>query len=279
MSDTKKQIEPMWRARNQGARLAELTSDEAGMKERPLRRDVRLLGRLLGRVLVEQEGVALFEAVEELRRLAIRQRSRHARWMKKDIPAVDERELAKGAEKIIKRMTTSEAYRLTKAFATYFELTNLAETNHRKRRREAARLRPDRPAQPGTLLGTLRRMKEAGLTREAALETLRRVEVVPVFTAHPTEVARRTVLFKRRRIARELERLDRLPLSDERAPRGEDSIAAEITALWQTDEVHRRRPTVADEIKMGLDYYDACLIDSLPNVYEQMAATFREVYG
>jgi phosphoenolpyruvate carboxylase len=279
MSNTKKQIEPMWRARNQGARLAELTSDEARVKERPLRRDVRLLGRLLGRVLVEQEGVALFEAVEELRRLAIRQRNRHARWMKKDIPAVDERELAKGAEKIIKRMTTSEAYRLTKAFATYFELTNLAETNHRKRRREAARLRPDRTAQPGTLLGTLRRMKEAGLTREAALETLRRVEVVPVFTAHPTEVARRTVLFKRRRIARELERLDRLPLTDERAARGEASIAAEITALWQTDEVHRRRPTVADEIKMGLDYYDACLIDSLPNVYEQMAATFQEVYG
>lgn len=279
MSSFKAQIEPSWRARDQRARLAELTSDKVGVKERPLRRDVRLLGRLLGRVLVEQAGLQLFEAVEELRRLAIRKRSRHARWLKTDIPALDERELAKGAEKIIKGMTTSDAYRLTKAFATYFELTNLAETNHRKRRRVASLLRPGRPAQPGTLLGTLRRMKESGLSREEALETLRRVEVVPVFTAHPTEVARRTVLFKRRRIARELERLDRLPLTDEQAARAEASIAAEIAALWQTDEVHRRRPTVIDEIKMGLDYYDACLIDSLPNVYEEMAESFRQTYG
>ncbi|HLL76235.1 MAG TPA: phosphoenolpyruvate carboxylase [Pyrinomonadaceae bacterium] len=279
MSRNYPQDEPLWRAPDQAARLAELTSDRAGVKERPLRRDVRLLGRLLGRVLVEQEGRALFEAVEELRRLAIRQRSRHARWAKKDIPAVDERELAKGAEKIIRGMTTSEAYRLTKAFATYFDLTNLAETNHRRRRRAASRLRPAAPAQPGTLLGTLRRMRDAGVSREAALEILRRVEVVPVFTAHPTEVARRTVLFKRRRIARELERLDRLPLTDERAARAESAIAAEIAALWQTDEVHRRRPTVADEIKMGLDYYDACLIDSLPSLYEEMAAAFRQTYG
>jgi phosphoenolpyruvate carboxylase len=279
MSRFKKHDEPLWRTSDQGARLAELTSDEPGVKERPLRRDVRLLGRLLGHVLVEQEGVALFESVEELRRLAIRQRSRRARWEKTDIPAVDERGLAKGAEKIIRGMTTSEAYRLTKAFAVYFELTNLAETNHRKRRRVASRLRPGRPTQPGTFLGTLRRMKEAGVTRAAALEILRRVEVIPVFTAHPTEVARRTVLFKRRRIARELERLDQLPLTDERAARCEAAIAAEINALWQTDEVHRRRPTVADEIKMGLDYYDACLIDSLPRVYDEMAQSFAQVYG
>jgi phosphoenolpyruvate carboxylase len=268
--------EPLWRARGQGARLAELLSEEAGVKELPLRRDVRLLGRLLGRVIVEQEGDALFEAVEGLRRLAIRQRGRGGG---RGIPKVDERELARAARKIIGRMTTGEAYRLTKAFAAYFELTNLAETNHRKRRREAARLAPDRPAQPGTLLGTLRRMKRAGLTASDALEILRRVEVVPVFTAHPTEVARRTVLFKRRRIARELEQLDLLPLTGERAAHHEAAVAAEITTLWQTDEVHRRRPTVADEIKMGLDYYDATLIDSLPNVYEEAADSFRRAYG
>ncbi|HEY9283230.1 MAG TPA: phosphoenolpyruvate carboxylase [Pyrinomonadaceae bacterium] len=279
MSRPVKHNEQSWRARDQRARLDELTSDRAGVKQRPLRRDVRLLGRLLGRVLVEQEGRQLFEAVEELRRLAIRQRGRHGRGVTADIPPVDERELAKGAEKIITAMTTAEAYRLTRAFATYFELTNLAETNHRKRRRVASRLRPDGPAQPGTFLGTLRRMKAAGLPREAALDALRRVEVVPVFTAHPTEVARRTVLFKRRRIARELEQLDRLPLTDEQAARGEATIAAEITALWQTDEVHRRRPSVADEIKMGLDYYDACLIDSLPRVYDEMADAFRQTYG
>ena len=277
--DNSKQAGPVWQTRDQASRLAELTADDYPLKERPLRRDVRLLGRLLGEVLREQAGAGLFDAVEELRRLAIRQRNLHAREGRGSIPEVDERELARGAERIIKGMTTAQAYRLAKAFATYFELTNLAETNHRRRRRVASRLRPGRPAQPGTFLGTLRRMKEAGVTREEALEFLRRVEVVPVFTAHPTEVARRTVIFKRRRIARELERLDRLPLTDEQAARGESAILAEITALWQTDEVHRRRPTVSDEIKMGLDYYDACLIDALPQIYEEMAEAFRETYG
>ncbi|HVG29513.1 MAG TPA: phosphoenolpyruvate carboxylase [Pyrinomonadaceae bacterium] len=278
MSD-KPQTEPLWRARDQASRLAELASDEPGLKERPLRRDVRLLGRLLGDVLKEQAGLALFDAVEELRRLAIRQRSWRAGEGRQGSPAVDEQELARGAGKIIDGMTTLEAYRLTKAFAIYFELTNLAETNHRKRRRLSSQLQPERPAQPGTFLGTLRRMKDAGVTRAGALEYLNRVEVVPVFTAHPTEVARRTVLFKRHRIARELERLESLPLTDGQATRSQAAIAAEITALWQTDEVHRRRPTVADEIKMGLDYYDACLIDTLPQVYEEMADAFRLTYA
>ena len=80
-------------------------------------------------------------------------------------------------------------------------------------------------------------------------------QVVPVFTAHPTEVARRVVLFKRRRIARQLEELDRLPITDEEAARRQRLILADITALWQTDEVRRRQPTVADEIRMGLDHY------------------------
>jgi phosphoenolpyruvate carboxylase len=86
MSRLDNRNEPIWRTRDQGARLAELTSDKAGVKERPLRRDVRLLGRLLGRVLVEQAGPQLFVAVEELRRLAIRQRRRHARRGGTDIP-------------------------------------------------------------------------------------------------------------------------------------------------------------------------------------------------
>ncbi len=275
----KAQPEPLWRTPDQTARLAELTSDDRDLKEQPLRRDVRLLGRLLGEVLKEQAGVALYEAVEELRQLTIRQRDAQARVSRHDTGALDEQELMKSAGRLIREMSNAEAYKLTKAFAIYFELTNLAETNHRKRRRVAAQLRPERAHQPGTFPGTLRRMKEAGLSAEAALELLRRVEIIPVFTAHPTEVARRTVLFKRRRIAQELEALDRLPLTEEQAARGQSVIFAEITALWQTDEVHRRQPTVGDEIKLGLDYYDTCLIDSLPRVYREMAGVFAEVYG
>jgi phosphoenolpyruvate carboxylase len=122
-------------------------------------------------------------------------------------------------------------------------------------------------------------MRDAGITPPQVLDWLAKIEVIPVFTAHPTEVARRTVLFKRQRIAAELEQLDRLPLTDKEAGKHEQAIIAEITGLWQTDEVRRRRPTVRDEIRMGLDYYPSVLFETLPAFYEQLADDFREAYG
>lgn len=273
MAETK----PLWGAEDQAARLVELTSDEPDAKEAPLRRDVRSLGRLLGEVLKEQAGEALFNAVEEIRQLAIEYREVEHDAQQRQKGA-REHELMERIALIVGDMGLIEAYRMTKAFAIYFELTNLAETNHRKRRRRTAQLSPERPPQPGSIRGTLRRMRQSGINLETALEWLRQIEVIPVFTAHPTEVARRTVLFKRQRIAANLELLDLLPLTDAEAMNREAAIAAEITALWQTDEVRRRPPTVQDEIKMGLDYYSGCLIDMLPRLYEEFADALREVY-
>jgi phosphoenolpyruvate carboxylase len=190
-----------------------------------------------------------------------------------------EKELMARAREIVMRLTVKQAYQMTKAFATYFELINLAETNHRKRRRRAHELQPDRRPEPGTFRGTLIRAHDAGIPAEEALAWLGRIKVTPVFTAHPTEIARRTVLFKRDRIAKEIESLDRLPLSDAEAARREESIAAEITALWQSDEVRRRQPTVSDEVRMGLAYYPAVLIATLPKIYDEMADAFRRIYG
>jgi phosphoenolpyruvate carboxylase len=95
---------------------------------------------------------------------------------------------------------------------------------------------------------------------------------VPVFTAHPTEVARRSVMFKRRRISDLLEQLDGIPLSPSELDALEESMLAEITALWQTDDVRSSRPTVRDEVRMALDYYDASLFQTIPVVYEEIAA-------
>jgi phosphoenolpyruvate carboxylase len=228
-------------------------------------------------VLKEQAGLSLFDAVEELRALAIEYRDA-AHDPQQDPDGARAFELMKRAADRIARLNLVEAYRMTKAFAIYFELTNLAETNHRKRRRRAALLSVTRPAQPGSIRGTLRRMRDAGMDFKTALRWLSQIEVVPVFTAHPTEVARRTVLFKRRRIAESLERLEQLPLTDAEAGKLEAAMLAEITALWQTDEVRRRPPVVRDEIKMGLDYYQDCLINTLPRLYEEFADAFREVY-
>lgn len=265
----------LWNVDDQAARLAELTSQERDLKEAPLRRDVRSLGRLLGEVLKEQVGDNLFSAVEELRLLLIEYRELHSQ------PGYDvenERRLLERAERIVSRLDVAEAHQMAKAFGIYFELTNLAETNHRKRRRRAAQAAPDLPAQPGSFLGTLRRMRAAGITQRQVLEWLTKIEVIPVFTAHPTEVARRTVLFKRQRIAAELEQLDRLPLTSRESEKHEQAIIAEITALWQSDEVRRRRPTVRDEIRMGLDYYPSVLFETLPAIYEELADDFRAAY-
>jgi len=267
---------PLWKADDQGARLSELIarSDEP-VKDNPLRRDVRSLGAVLGQVLIEQAGQELFESVEELRRLLIERRESARR----DPQRGSASELMRGAQETVSAMDLVRAYQLTKAFAIYFELTNLAETNHRKRRRRAGQLDRDHPELPGSFRGTLLRMKEAGVSATAALAALGEILVTPVFTAHPTEVARQTVLLKRRRIARQLERLDRLPLSAQEAEDCESDIRAEVTSLWQTDEVRLAKPKVDDEIRMGLRYFRLSLFEALPKIYAEVAESFRDVYG
>jgi phosphoenolpyruvate carboxylase len=205
-----KKPKPLWKADDQHARLAEVIahSDEPA-KDNPLRRDVRSLGAILGQVLVEQSGPDLFASVEQLRRLLIEHRETARRSPERGSSSA----LMLQAQEIVSRMDLSRAYQVTKAFATYFELTNLAETNHRRRRRRAGKLDREHPPLPGSFHGTLLRMKEAGIPAESAVAALSQIAITPVFTAHPTEVARQTVLLKRRRIAHQLERLDRLPLT------------------------------------------------------------------
>ena len=259
----------LWKPENWSLRLAELEARTSDIKEAPLRRDVRSLGMLLGQVLREQAGDELFAEVEELRQIAIRRREAD--------PQTGGSEPFVAALGSAHSLDLVQAYRLARAFAFYFELINLAETNHRKRRRLSLQLSGE--AQRGSLRGTLRAMRAAGISGEEALNWLGSISIVPVFTAHPTEVARRVVMFKRRRIADLLEQLDRIPLSDEQLELFEESLAAEITALWETDEVRTRRPTVRDEVNMGLDYYDASIYATLPGLYAEVAAAFEAEYG
>ncbi len=266
----------LWIADDQPSRLDELTASTTDpVKDLPLRRDVRLLGILLGRVLVEQVGESLLGVVEELRRIFIQHREQSR--PQTATPNFQD-PLLNQARDIISGLTIDQAHRVTKAFAIYFELTNLAETNHRKRRRRAAKLHPEQPALEGSFRGTFRRMRAAGIDAGRALEILRKIKVMPVFTAHPTEVARRTVLLKRRRIGKQLERLDRLPLTGADASHFEALIFAEVTALWQTDEVRLEKPLVTDEIRMGLDHYPFSLFASVPRLYDELVDSLRAVY-
>ncbi len=263
---------PLWSVPIQHERLAELTADTRdSRKELPLKRDIRSLGILLGKVLVEQCGPELFETVESLRRQLIEHREHADRGQGDPL-------IAK-AKELVASLDTETANRVTKAFAIYFELTNLAETNHRKRRRRAAQLQADQKPLPGTFHGTLLRLKDWGISGEAALEALGSISVEPVFTAHPTEFARRAVLTRRALIAQNLEKLDELPLSDATAVRCQEAILAEVTGLWQTDEIRLKRPTVSDEIRFGLEYYQLSLFETVPKVYDEVVESFRRVYG
>ena len=243
-------------------RLDELLTPAPDLKAAPLRRDVRSLGMLLGQVLREQAEPGVYETVEALRLAAIARRERES-----EFPSI----AAEAAD-------TLHAYQLARAFSFYFELINLAETNHRKRRRLAHQLEIPANVQRGSFQGTLRALKQAGLGRAQALSLLGQICVTPVFTAHPTEVARRSVMIKRRRISDLLVALDRIPLPAAELDALEQTLLAEITALWQTDDVRSARPTVRDEVRMALDYYEAALFETVPALYREIAQALEAEY-
>jgi len=270
----KKTMALFWNPESWSQRLAELEAQSGDLKEAPLRRDVRSLGTLLGDVLREQAGEELFAHVEALRQGTIRRRDAEARGSDEEAA----RQAATALE-LVHSLPVERAILLTRAFAFYFELINLAETNHRKRRRIALKLSGKAGRQRGSLAGTLSEMRRVGISADEALDWLRRVLIVPVFTAHPTEVARRSVMFKRRRIGEFLETLDRIPVPEQDLVRLEQLVLAEITSLWQTDEVRSRRPTVYDEVKMGLDYYDVSIFETLPSLYREISEALRTAYG
>ncbi len=264
----------LWNPESWQTRLAELQAESGDLKTAPLRRDVRSLGALLGIVLREQAGDEFFAQVETLRQGTIRRRDAEARGLQQEAVRHEA-----AALDLVHSLPVERAVQLTRAFAFYFELINLAETNHRKRRRLALQLTGEAYRQRGSLAGTLAEMRRVGISAGDALAWLRRILIVPVFTAHPTEAARRAVMFKRRRIGDFLAALDRIPVPAQDLARLEDLVLAEITSLWQTDEVRSHRPTVYDEVKMGLDYYDVSIFATLPALYREITEAFRAAYA
>lgn len=267
-----------WKVDNPLARLAELTSFAGDLWERPLRRDVRSLGKLLGTVIREQSGEAIYDLEEELRHSAIAHRRRlfHDEG---DAGIWQDSSQLQAAVELIRGLSLADTGQVVKAFSTFFELVNLAETQHRKRRLRAVRLAADAADKPGSLRGTLARLKAQGFSAEQVMAGLQQIEVMPVFTAHPTEVARRVTRTKRQHIAWALESLNRALLFDTEAARQQQAILCEITALWQTEEIRSHNPTVENEIAMGLDHYGPFLIPALDDFYPDLTEAFEEVFG
>ena len=217
----------------------------------PLRDDIRLLGGLLGDTLREHEGDTLFEAVEW-----VRARSKSARCGS----AEDFRAL----ERFLKQLPVAEALPIARAFAHFLTLANIAEQHHRIRRRREYQRAPSRP-QRASFTEAFAQLRSQGVSAEALFAQVCDLELELVLTAHPTEVVRRTLRQKQRRVAELLAERDRPDLTSYENDEIVNALRREIASMWETDEVHHRRPTPLDEVRWGLVVFEHTLWSAVPS--------------
>ena len=223
-------------------------------KDRPLMDDIRLLGRLLGDVIREQEGQAAYERIEQIRQQSVA--------FRRNADAQADRAL----KTLLKRLSDDQTVSVIRAFTYFSHLANLAEDRHHIRRRTVHE-REGR-VQPGSLDMALERLTKAGVSRDAVCRALAEAHVSPVLTAHPTEVQRKSILDAERAIAQLLAARD--ALTPRELAENEAQIRARVTQLWQTRLLRFTKLTVADEIENALSYYEATFLDQIPRLYREL---------
>ena len=227
-------------------------------KDAPLKEDIRLLGRLLGNVLREQEGETVFHVVETIRQTAVRFRR--------------ESDPHSGAElnKMLRKLTRDQTISVVRAFSYFSHLANIAEDQHHNRRRRAHLLAGSAPQQ-GSIAYALSRLDDAGVPGAAVRGFFQNALVAPVLTAHPTEVQRKSILDAEREIARLLAERDH-PLTPKELAHNMQLLHACVATLWQTRMLRYSKLTVADEIENALSYYRITFLRELPGLYEDIEA-------
>src|SRR3984893_216685 len=235
------------------------STTEAILPEAGLRAEIRLLGQLLGETLREHEGLALCELEESIR---LRTKELRQRYDPND-------EATLVAE--LGRIPLEDAARLVRAFATYFQLVNLAELERQ------ARSVAETPDDAGELDRSVARFAAQHIPADRLTGTLEQLEVRPVLTPHPTEAVRRSILDHQDRIGQELALL-RAPLSTRERNRVRQRVATQVEVLWHTDEVRSVRPRVLDEVGNAVFYLERTFFDAIPDVHEQMAEALAAYY-
>ena len=223
-------------------------------KDLPLVEDIRLLGRILGDVIREQEGKAAFELIEQIRQLSVAFR-RH-----------DDRQADRDLKKLLKKLSSDQTVSVIRAFTYFSHLANLAEDRHHIRRR-AIHERAGQ-MQQGSLALTLQRLQQGGVSRKRIVQTLARSHVSPVLTAHPTEVQRKSILDAERAIAQLLAEREQVLPRDQ--AEFELQLRARVTQLWQTRLLRFTKLTVADEIENALSYYQTTFLTQIPRLYRDL---------
>jgi phosphoenolpyruvate carboxylase len=230
-------------------------SSDAAAKNRPLVNDIRLLGRILGDVIREQEGTEAFELIERVRKLSVAYR------LKKDASA------GRVLNRLLKNLSGDQTVSVIRAFSYFSHLANIAEDRHHVRRREHHEAQGH--LQEGSLAMAFERLAQADIRASEIAQTLAQAYISPVLTAHPTEVQRKSILDAERAIAELVGQRDDLHTERDRVD-NEALLRARVTQLWQTRMLRTAKLTVADEIENALSYYQTTFLRQLPRLYRDL---------
>jgi phosphoenolpyruvate carboxylase len=226
-------------------------------KDQPLREDIRLLGRILGDTVREQEGEEIFAIVEKIRQTSIR--------FHRD----DDTPARHHLEELLNGLSPERTVQIVRAFSYFSHLANIAEDRHHIRRTRTHAIAGSAP-RPGTLARTFDRAREAGLPGADLRKLFEGALVSPVLTAHPTEVRRKSVLTREMEIAMLLEERDRRAPTPEEQAVSEEELRRTVLTLWQTSMLRQTKLTVLDEVANGLSYYDYTFLKELPRLYNEL---------
>jgi phosphoenolpyruvate carboxylase len=228
-----------------------------------LRTDIRLLGRMLGETLREQQGEALYNIVERIRQLST-QFQRH-----------DDDEAKRELETTLDSLSHERTVEVVRAFSYFSHLANIAEDQHHMRLVRAAAQRGEDQAE-GTIANVLARAKARGITRSRLQKVFETVLVVPVLTAHPTEVRRKSILDREMELAELLAGRERTTMTPREVAASDEAILRAVLTLWQTSLIRHDRPTVADEVANGISYFDQTFLRELPYIYSMIEDRLAE---
>jgi phosphoenolpyruvate carboxylase len=229
-----------------------------------LREDIRLLGRILGDTVRDQEGADVFDLVERIRQTSIRFHR------DEDRPARRELEI------ILDSMSISETVRIVRAFSYFSHLANIAEDQNNIRQMRA---RSTAAPRPGTLALTLTHARAAGFSAADLRGFFKEALVSPVLTAHPTEVRRKSTIDREMAIAALLDRRERVQLTPEEAAASDEQLRREVLTLWQTNLLRRTKLTVLDEVANGLSFYDYTFLREVPRLHCALEDKLNEGEG
>jgi phosphoenolpyruvate carboxylase len=249
-----------------GANGVTSPTDNSLDPHRSLRDDVRLLGELLGETLRRQEGQSLLDRVERVRALAKRSRT----------SAADGFETLAGE---LRAMPVESALPIARSFAHFLNLANVAEQHHRVRRRRAYQRDPRARPQPASIEEALPRLRSSGVSPDDLHRAVCNLRIELVVTAHPTEIMRRSLQHKYRRIADALAELDHTDVTCLERETLVETMRREITAAWETEEVRRERPSPLDEVRSSLAVFEETLWDALPVFCRSLDRTLRQTTG